>query len=123
MAGGNRVCQALRALRLKVNEEKTVYLVCMTSQKRRIMCKRRNEAEITSVITLGGQRVQNKREGKCLGVWLNDDLTWRKQVESVVSKCKGRMHALWKCTNMLTQSQRKQQAEGTVLSLIYYFWK
>ena len=120
MTGGNRVCQALRALRLKVNEEKTVYLVCMTSQKRRIMCKRRNEAEVNSVITLGGQRIRNKREGKCLGVWINDDLTWRKQVETVVLKCKGRLHSLWKCTNMLTQKQRKEQAEGTVLSLVYY---
>ena len=68
--GITRVCEGLKSLRLKVNEEKTVYLLVMSSQRRtaELNLKRRMETEWIDVKLDDGQvtRKQKSGPGTCL---------------------------------------------------------
>ena len=58
--GLTRVCQELKAMRLKVNESKTVYMILATQGIRR----RENLDNKESVIDVCGNQVKNVQVGK-----------------------------------------------------------
>ena len=58
--------------------------------------------------------------GKCLGLIISNDLSWRDQVDKVVKSCNSKQSGLWKCTHLLRQDQRKAKAEGVLLSRLGY---
>ena len=111
--GLTKVCQELKALRLKVNEGKTTYMVLATQGIRR-------REDLSSKIKVCGEVVKNVPVGKALGLLVSDDLSWRHQTEEVVKSCTAKLHGLWKCTSVLRQDQRKIKAEGIILPRIFY---
>ena len=143
-SGITRVSNALKSLRLKVNDDKTVYLVIMSAQRRHkeITWRKRekevliavenngivewkpktgpNTEELLSELKIGEKTVVNKRKGKCLGLVIDDDLTWKSQVMETVKECKKRMHRLWGTTKFLNKEERKEQAEGIIGSKLRY---
>ena len=114
--GVTRVCKALKALRLKVNESKTTYMIIATQGVR----IRENIANKNSTIDVCGKKVQNVRVGKALGLLISDDMTWRDNTTKVVQNCQEKMRGLWKITNMLRKDQRKVKAEAIILSRLSY---
>ena len=114
--GVTRVCKALKALRLKVNETKTTYMIIATQGIR----LRENLANKVSKIDVCGQQVQNVRVGKALGLLISDDLTWRDNISKVVQNCEEKMRGLWKITNLLRKDQRKVKAEAIIISRLSY---
>ena len=114
--GLTRVCKELKAMRLKVNESKTVYMILATQGIR----ARENLENRQSEIDICGEKVRNVRVGKALGLLISDDLTWRHQTEKVVENCQEKMRGLWKITNLLRKDQRKLKAESIVLSRLSY---
>ena len=68
--GLTRVCNALKSLRLKVNEGKTVYMVLATPEIRR------RDGDIKSQIQICNKMVKNVKNGKVLGLIVSDDLSW-----------------------------------------------
>ena len=114
--GVSRVCKALKALRLKVNESKTTYMI-MATQGIRI---REDLANKVSTIDVCGQKVKNVRVGKALGLIISDDLTWRDNTTKVVLNCQEKMRGLWKVTNLLRKDQRKLKSEAIILSRLTY---
>ena len=111
--GLTRICEEMKSLRLKVNEDKTTYLV-LASQGRR--CRE----DLQSKIEGCGETVKSTKTGKCLGLIITNDLTWRDQVDKTVKSCNSKQSGLWKCTSLLRQDQRKAKAEGVILSRIGY---
>ena len=103
----------MKSLRLKVNEDKTTYLVLATQGRR---CRE----DLRSEIEICGEKVKSTKTGKCLGLTITDDLTWRDQVNKTVKSCNSKQSGLWKCTALLRQDQRKTKAEGVILSRISY---
>ena len=89
--GLTEVCKELKALRLKINEDKTTYMVLATQE-------RRTREDLASTIEVCGEQMKSSKTGKCLGLLLTDDLTWRDQVEKVVKSCQQKQTGLWKCT-------------------------
>ena len=114
--GLTRVCQELKAMRLKVNESKTVYMILATQGIRR----RENLDNKESVIDVCGNQVKNVKVGKALGLLISDDLTWRHQTAKVVENCQEKMRGLWKVTTVLRKDQRKIKAEAIILSRLSY---
>ena len=66
--GLTRICEEMKSLRLKVNEDKTTYLV-LASQGRR--CRE----DLQSKIEVCGETVKSTKTGKCLGLIITNDLT------------------------------------------------
>ena len=114
--GVTRVCKALKALRLKVNESKTTYMIIATQGIR----LRENLANKESTINVCGKQVKNVKVGKALGLLISDDLMWKDQIEKVVQNCQEKMRGLWKVTNLLRKDQRKVKAEAIILSRLSY---
>ena len=112
-SGLTRVCEELKKLRLKVNEDKTTYMILATQG-------RRARENLDSEIVVCGERVKNVKVGKALGLLVSDDLTWRDQVDKTVKSCQEKMRGLWKCTPFLKQHQRKVKAEGIIISRLSY---
>ena len=107
------ICKELKALRLKVNEDKTTYMVLGTQG-------RRAREDLSSEIEVCGEKVKSTDSGKCLGLIVSNDLTWRHQVDKLVKSCNSKQSGLWKCTNLLNKGQRKSKAEGIILSRLNY---
>ena len=114
--GVSRVCKALKAMRLKVNESKTTYMIMATQGIR----TRENLMNRVSTIDVCGKKVKNVHVGKALGLLISDDLTWKDQTEKVVSSCQEKMRGLWKITNLLRKDQRKLKAEAIILPRLSY---
>ena len=111
--GLTNICKEMKALRLKVNEDKTTYMVLATQGRRR-------RENLESEIVVCGERVRSSETGKCLGLILSNDLTWQNQVDKVVKSCSSKLSGLWKCTGLLRKDQRKVKAEGIILSRLNY---
>ena len=109
-----KVCKELKALRLKVNEGKTVYMVLATPGIRR------RDGHINSQVQICGKIVKNVKKGKVLGLVVSDDLSWRDQVDKVTKSCTTKLSGLWRCTSVLRRDQRKTKAEGIILSRLFY---
>ena len=114
--GVTRVCRALKAMRLKVNESKTTYMIMATQGIR----TRENLMNKVSTIDVCGQKVKNVHVGKALGLLISDDLTWKDQTEKVVSNCQEKMRGLWKITSLMRKDQRKLKAEAIILPRLSY---
>ena len=67
----------MKSLRLKVNEDKTAYLVLATQGRR---CRE----DLRSEIEICGEKVKSTKTGKSLGLTITDDLTWRDQLNKTV---------------------------------------
>ena len=111
--GLTRVCEQLKALRLKVNEDNTTYMILATQG-------RRARENLESIIVVCGEQVKSVKVGKALGLLVSDDMTWKEQVGKTVKSCQEKLRGLWKCTELLKQHQRKVKAEGIILSRLTY---
>ena len=77
----------MKALRLKVNEDKTTYMVLATQG-------RRSRESPNSQIEVCGQKVKSTNTGKCLGLLISNDLTRRHQVEKMVKSSNAKQTGL-----------------------------
>ena len=112
--GITRVCNELKALRLKVNEDKTVYMVLTTPGIRR------RDGYVQSKINVCGEIVKNVNKGKALRLIVSDDLSWRDNTAKVVKSCTSKLSGLWRCTELLGKNERKLKAECIILPRIFY---
>ena len=107
------MCEQLKTLRLKVNEDKTTYMILATQG-------RRAREDLESEIVVCGEKVKSVKVGKALGLLVSHDMTWKDQVDKTVKSCQDKLRGLWKCTEYLKQHQRKVKAEGVILSRLTY---
>ena len=112
--GLTKVCKELKSLRLKVNEDKTVYMVLATQGIKR------RDGPINSTIQVCGEVVNNVKTGKVLGLVVSDDMSWRDQTDKVARSCTTKLSGLWRCTSVMREDQRKAKAEGIILSRLFY---
>ena len=111
--GITEVCRQLKSMRLKVNEDKTTYMILATKG-------RRQQENLESEIKVCGEKVKSKQVGKSLGLLVSSNMSWKDQVDKVVQSCKEKQRGLWKCTDLLKKEQRKTKAEGIILSRLGY---
>ena len=82
--GLERVFRSMQASRLKVNADKTTYLVIAGPG-------RRTREDLRSTLGVGREKIQAVRVGKSLGLLINDNLTWEAQTQKVVAECRTKM--------------------------------
>ena len=82
--------------------------------------RKRKDRKLSNVkVSMDGEELERSRLVKCLGVILNDALTWREQVESVRRKCFTALAKLRRL-KMVLPSQTKQVYNALVLPHLDY---
>ena len=66
------------------------------------MCKNANMS-----LTLSGKTIPVKKETKFLGVWLDKDLKWERQITEITNRVKLRQCLLRRGVNLLTRHAKK----------------
>ncbi|CAB4031178.1 Hypothetical predicted protein, partial [Paramuricea clavata] len=74
-----QIHQWLLANKLTLNKDKTEYMIIGSRQ-------RLSKIETDSVIELGETKIKRVKYSKTLGIIIDDQLLWKKQVETSVSK-------------------------------------
>ena len=113
MRGLERVFTSMKASRLKVNADKTTYMVIAGSG-------RRGREDLESTICVQGEVIKAVQVGKCLGLLINNNLTWSEQTQKVITSCRSRMNALYRITELLSIGERKIKAESVIMSKLRY---
>ena len=86
-----------RANKLTLNVEKSICLIFNDS-----MCK-----NINMSLTLSGKTIPIEKETKFLGVWLDKDLKWERQISEITNRVKLRQGLLKRGVNFLTKHAKK----------------
>ena len=69
----------------------------------------RGERELSTVkVEMDGEEIERNRSVKCLGVMLDDALSWRDQVESIRRKCFAGLAKLRRLKMVLPSRTKKQ---------------
>ena len=85
--GLTKICKELKAMRLKVNEGKTAYMVLASMRRRRL-------EDLNSQIKICGEVVEKVKVGKSLGLLVSDDLIWWHQIEKTVKSLREKLTGL-----------------------------
>ena len=94
------VSKWVRDNKLKLNAGKTQLL---------LLGRRRRAQELDNVeVGFCGQRVERSRKVKCLGVWIDDGLTWKEQIGAVRKKCFAGLAKLRRLRNVLPTCTKKK---------------
>ena len=81
-----------------------------------LMGRKRRERELSTVkVVMDGEEIERKRSVKCLGVMLDDALSWKDQVESVRKKCFVGLAELRRLKMLLSSRTKKQIYNALVL--------
>ena len=97
---------------LKLNTKKTQLL---------LIGRKKRERELAQVrVLMGKEEVERSKCAKCLGVMLDDGLSWREQVQQVRKKCFIGLAKLRRLRNVLPSRTKKQLYNALVLPHLDY---
>ena len=97
---------------LKLNVKKTQML---------LMGRKSKAQDLDGVeVRLDGRNLPRMKKAKCLGVWVDDGLTWRDQVAAVRKKCFGGLVKLRRLRDVLPSSTKKKFYNALVLPHVDY---
>ena len=104
----------MKASRLKVNEDKTQYIIIASNQRR--MASGGLEVETT----IGGKEQKPKDVVKSLGVLISNDLTWKHQTKAKLEECQNKLRGLYCIQKQVPIERRKELATGVICSRLGY---
>ena len=106
------VARWVEVYKLKLNVEKTQLL---------LLSRKRRARELESVEKrMYGQKIVRSKTVKCLGVLLDDGLTWKEQVQSVRKHCFAGLAKLRRLRNVLPPDIKKKIYNAMVLLHLDY---
>ena len=79
-----------------------------------------NQPELTSALSINGERMHVTRTTKFLGVWIDDRLNWNRHIEHMKNRLKSRVCMIRKGINMLTTHAKKILYHAQIESVITY---
>ena len=71
-------------------------------------------------IKIAGENISEIQETKILGLWVTNDLKWKKQVDTLVSETNYSLSVLRRLQKFLSDRELKMLAEGMIMSKIRY---
>ena len=104
----------MKASRLKVNEDKTEFIIIASNQRRLASGGLKVET------TIGGEVKKPKEFVKSLGVLISNDLSWRHQTNSKLEECKTKLRGLYSIQKQVPLERRKELATGVICSRLGY---
>ena len=108
----NSVCQWVDENKLKLNVKKTQLL---------LLGRKGRAQELEDVnVTLNGEQLSRSRIVKCLGVSIDDGLTWREHIESLRRKCFCGLAKLRKLRDVLPTETKRKVYNALVLPHLDY---
>ena len=105
--------QHMKTSRLLVNADKTKVMLMATYQKR-------TKNDLRFHVDIEGERVEEVKSARLLGVEISNNFSWDIQVEETVKECAKRLNGLYKVGRQLSKEQRKRLAEGSIVSRLRY---
>ena len=108
-----KIIDHMRQNRLLINAGKTKVMLFATSQKRA-------KNDLTFHLDIEGKQIQEIKSATLLGIELTNNFTWDLQVNEVLRECSLRLNGMYKVRGELNQKQRKNLAEGAILSRLQY---
>ena len=76
--------------------------------------------EKSASIKIAGENISEIQETKILGLWVTNDLKWKKQVDTLVSETNYSLSVLRRLQKFLSDRELKMLAEGMIMSKIRY---
>ena len=104
----------MKASRLKVNKDKTEFIVITSHQ--RILASGGLDVETS----IGGEIKKPKEVVKILGVLISNDLSWRHQTNSKLEECKIKLRGLYSIQKQVPLERRKELATEVICSRLGY---
>ena len=104
----------MKASRLKVNENKTQFIVLASHQRRLASGGLKVETSI------GGEAKKPEEVVKSLGVLISNDLTWKHQTKSKLEECQNKLRGLYSIQKQVPLERRKELATGVICSRLGY---
>ena len=104
----------MKASRLKVNENKTQFIVIASHQRRLASGGLKVETSI------GGEAKKPEEVVKSLGVLISNDLTWKHQTKSKLEECQNKLRGLYSIQKQVPLERRKELATGVICSRLGY---
>ena len=108
-----KIIDHMRQNRLLINAGKTKVMLFATPQKRA-------KNDLTFHLDIEGKQIQEIKSATLLGIELTNNFTWDLQVNEVLRECSLRLNGMYKVRGELNQKQRKNLAEGAILSRLRY---
>ena len=106
------VARWVEANKLQLNVKKTKLL---------LLSRKRRARELENVeVQIDGQKIERSKTVKCLGVLLDDGLTWKDQVQSVRKRCFVGLAELRRLKDVLPPDTKKKIYNATVLPHLDY---
>jgi len=97
------------------------HLRLSVTQTKLMLLGRKREKELNGMrVTMGEQEIQRSRSVKCLGVVLDDCLTWREQIESIRRKCFAGLVKISRWSQVLPVKTKKELYNALVLPCLDY---
>ena len=109
----NNIIHHMRYNRLLINSGKTKVMLFATYQKRA-----RNNLNFH--VDIEGKKIEEVEHAKHLGIILSNNFSWDSHIEEVVEECSNRINGLYKVNHLLDMKQKKNLAEGAIVSSLNY---
>ena len=109
----NIIFKHMRESRLLINAGKTKVLLFATRQKR-------SRNDLSFHLDIEGNQIEEEETATLLGVTWTNNFSWDTHIDEVIGKCSTRLNGLYKVQRELSKEQRKNLAEGAILSRLRY---
>ena len=109
----NRIISHMRSSQLLINADKTRVMLFAISQKRS-----KNNLEFH--LDIEGNRIKEVESATLLGLTLTNNFTWDQHIDKTIGKCSKRLNGLYRVQKELNVQQKKELAEGAIVSLLMY---
>ena len=80
----------------------------------------KNPPELTSALSINGERMHVTNTTKFLGIWIDNNLNWNQHLEHIKHRLKYRLYMLRKGINMLTTHAKKILYHAQIESVLTY---
>ena len=120
---GDKIENTLQKLLLMMNNDKTQFIVCTHSQRRkasRLSFEERKKREAKIVTEIGGETITEGSEVRTLGVKFDSYLRFEPYWREVRGKIMKKLYGLKQIKSHLTFRQRKQLGSSLVISRLSY---
>ena len=108
-----KIFKNMREGRLLINAGKTKLMLFATVQKR-------TKNNLKFHVDIEGEKVEEVQHATLLGVTLSNNISWDIHVNEVLEKCSQRLGGLYRVQRELNRKERKNLAEGAIVSRIKY---
>lgn len=82
--------------------------------------QKRSKNNLEFHLDIEGNRIKEVESATLLGLTLTNNFTWDQHIDKTIGKCSKRLNGLYRVQKELNVQQKKELAEGAIVSLLRY---